>query len=243
MTITVDIYNLLLEGGAFQNNLASQISSAIAAVTAAYDAVDLIDPLMNPNITEPEHTAILALLTTIEGTLTSLETHTDRISGASYATDGASASPDIMALLSVATSVAYIDSQLDPETDTSLTLNSFFGSMVNTEEHISTIYDIALTLADDIETPPVGWTAAGVTADLSTANAAILASMVSDNTSYSGAIVKIRRWSMASFLGNPQELWRDFVIESVASEELADLIPEIGGGNSLDYLTFNPLDW
>lgn len=238
---TAALLALIEDGAALENKSAALIEDVIGYCEAASTAVAALDPLP-ARLSEPNQDAMVAILDDLGETLGDFLVHTNRVSGVTYDTDGAGTSPDFLALVSVAGTLAFIENLENPE-DESTVMEDFFGSLTSHQDDLERLAALTITLVADISdiVNKPNWDADDVIAELEVLEALFLPTMEAEADRYSAGIGKIRQWALAQTLNSPTATWRSYLIDNILTEDAAALVPEVDAG-AYDSSDFNPFD-
>lgn len=233
-----EIYDLIVSGDAFVNPVEIAIGDAMMTVSNQITEINSLASITDPNgidnWTQSDLVTLAVDLGNLNDALSDLLTHTDRISGVTL--NFQSQLPTFFTLISIWTSLADIQQQIN-DAGGNETLDpsiAFFASLTffpeYLEENIAFLedFDQKIQLIDPYDDPEFVQPLPTETQDdieeiIQTINDFI----TSENNAFNTAINTITRWSMAGAMAAPSEAWRDFVVDVVASDELADLVGEI----------------
>lgn len=234
---TVQIYNLVDAGTAFQNPVAQSIADLKVLIADQMGKLVVLEAIANPNgiinWSQIDFTNLIAALGDVDVALDDFLTHTNRTSGTSFPGDILSTQPSFLSLTAVSVSLLEIEGKINQGESDSIT--NFFGSLTDFPPIIAgwieflTDLDLKIQIIAPYQPPefpdqplPVATIAevTGWTLQMDTTR-------TQESASFDSGIATIIKWSMASSLITPSGVWRDFVHDVVATPELQALLPEV----------------
>jgi len=229
-----EIYHLIKDGDAFINRVEPDITSAALAIADQLLKLVILaaipDDNLIPNWDQIDLIDLVDELTTLNTTLGDLLTHTNRISGVTL--NFQSPSPSSFTLTSVTTSLQEIEEAINDGEFTNA-IDQFFGSLVSMPILIEGIPDFLFDLDLKIQQiapydpPYLQPMPIDTIQTIKDFYEPIPIIIDQENANFDIAMTKINRWAYAGFLIQPDVVWRDFIVDTTATDALAALIPEI----------------
>lgn len=227
-------YDLVDSGGAFQNPAAPAILTMQQHLATIIPTVEILAGLVDPNginnWSQSDLQDLETVLVELEQAIGAFEVHTDRVSGASFPGDVLNQNPNVLALLSATQSLNVVEGNIGEGFSDAQVL--LFGSIVDYPSIISAWNDdlkdlnLKITQTAPYDPPfaqpmPLATTLMieGWVSELDTKRA-------TENSNYNTIVQKITLWALSQTLTTPDESWKDFLVNTMASPALAELLEE-----------------